>query len=257
MIAVTGTFPPSQHSDMPLGRHHRVPAEPYEPYEPYPPSEPYPSHESSWQNALPAEPYEQYDSPRRHRLALEAPRRPEPPSRGPSLGMVLGIGAIVLVVLAGIGVGITFALRPSDPAPDARPAAVGNPVTVKLGEPVGYEAGKISAEYLLTAGRPLTLTPSGSRPSRGFFLGLAASVTVFEGEVYLTDDNFILVTATGREFEPDVSFLFEGGLRGNRAGTGETTGGLVVWDIPPGSEVGAKVVLRLGEDGVRGTWQLP
>jgi hypothetical protein len=254
MIAVTGTFPPSQHSDLPLGRHHRVPAESYEPYEP---SEPYGSYESSWQNALPAEPYEQYDSPRRHRLAIEPPRPPQQLSRGPSLGAVLGIIAIVVVVLAGIGIGIALAIRPSDSTPDARPAAVGDPVTVKLGEPVGYQAGKISAEYLLTAGRPLTLTPSGSRPSRGFFLGLAASVTVHQGEIYLTDDNFVLVTAAGREFEPDVSFLFEGGLRGNRATTGETTGGLVVWDIPPGSEVGAKVVLRLGEDGVRGTWQLP
>jgi hypothetical protein len=130
-------------------------------------------------------------------------------------------------------------------------------VTVKLGESMPYQSGKTSAQYTLTAGRPLTLTPSGSRPSRGFFLGLAASVEVFEGAVFLTDDNFILVTAAGREFEPDVSFLFEGGLRGDRAGPGEMTGGLVVWDIPPGTEVGAKVVLRVGGDGVRGYWQLP
>jgi hypothetical protein len=81
-------------------------------------------------------------------------------------------------------------------------------------------------------------------------------VEVFQGEIFLTDDNFILVTAAGREFEPDVSFLFEGGLRGDRAGPGEKTGGLVVWDIPPGSELGAKVILRVGED-VRGYWQLP
>ena len=245
MIAVTGTFPPSQHSDMPVGRHHRVPPESYD------------SYESSWQHALPAEPYEAYapyEAARHHRLAVEPPRRQQ---RRPSLGAVLGIVAVVILVLVGAGVAYVFANGSSDSPPEARPAALGDPVTVKLGETLPYRSGTISAEYTLTAGRPLTLTPSGSRPSRGFFLGLTASVQVFQGEVYLTDDNFILVTAAGREFEPDVSFLFEGGLRGDRAGAGQLTGGLVVWDIPPGSEAGAKVVLRVGGDGVRGYWQLP
>jgi hypothetical protein len=229
---------------VPVGRHHRGPANSYD------------SYESSWQHALPAEPYEAYgpyEPPRHHRLAVEPPRRQR---RRPSLGAVLGI-VVAVVVLVGAGVAFAVASTSSDSPPEARPAALGDPVTVKLGETLPYKSGKISAEYTLTAGRPLTLTPSGSRPSRGFFLGLTASVQVFEGEVYLTDDNFILVTAAGREFEPDVSFLFEGGLRGNRAGAGQLTGGLVVWDIPPGSEAGATVVLRVGSDGVRGYWKLP
>jgi hypothetical protein len=232
---------------MPVGRHHRVPPDSYG------------SYETSWQHALPSEPYDAYgpyDAPRHHRLAIEPPQQRQL-KRGPSLGAVLGIVAVVVVVLVGAGVAFVLANGSSDQPPEARPAALADPVTVKLGETLPYKSGKISAEYTLTAGRPLTLTPSGSRPSRGFFLGLTASVQVFQGEVYLTDDNFILVTAAGREFEPDVSFLFEGGLRGDRAGAGQLTGGLVVWDIPPGSEVGATVVLRVGGDGVRGYWQLP
>jgi hypothetical protein len=82
-------------------------------------------------------------------------------------------------------------------------------------------------------------------------------VTVESGSVYLTDDNFILITTAGREFEPDVSFLFDGGLRGARAGEGQKASGLVVWDIPAGDEAGARVALRLGADTVHGYWQLP
>jgi len=79
---------------------------------------------------------------------------------------------------------------------------------------------------------------------------------VAAGEVFLTDDNFVLVTAEGRRFEPDVSFLFDGGLRGTRAAAGQSASGLVVWDVSVGSEIGATVELRIG-DGLRGTWQLP
>jgi hypothetical protein len=145
---------------------------------------------------------------------------------------------------------------PVAPADEGAPSA-GNPVTVRLGETLHYKAGKISADYVLTSGRPLTLTPSGSRPSRGAFLGLTASVTVESGSVFLTDDNFVLITTGGRTYEPDVSFLFDGGLRGARAGAGQTVSGLVVWDIPAGDEAGAKVALRLGGESARGYWQLP
>jgi len=205
MSAVTGYFPPDQHSHPPAGAHHRT------------------VHQR----------------------------------RGIGTGALVGIIVATLAVLGGIGTAVTVALRsPTAPA-DASPAAAnGSPVTVRLGEKVQYRAGKISAAYLLTAGPALTLTPSGSRPSRGSFLALTASATVASGEVFMTDDNFVLMTADGRRFEPDVSFLFDGGLRGARAAGGQTVSGLVVWDVPPGSEVGAKVELRLS-DRLRGSWQLP
>jgi hypothetical protein len=82
-------------------------------------------------------------------------------------------------------------------------------------------------------------------------------VTVESGSVYLTDDNFVLISKAGREFEADVSFLFDGGLRGARAGAGQAASGLVVWDIPAGEEAGATVALRLGADAVHGYWLLP
>jgi hypothetical protein len=171
-----------------------------------------------------------------------------------------GVALIVVAsvaLLVGVGFVVTTVIRPPATPGSQPPAAAANPVTVRLGETLRYKAGKISAEYALTPGRPLTLTPSGSRPSRGAFLGLTATVTVESGSVYLTDDNFILITTAGREFEPDVSFLFDGGLRGARAGEGQKVSGLVVWDIPAGEEAGARVALRLGGEAVQGYWQLP
>jgi hypothetical protein len=189
----------------------------------------------------------------RHALESSASRR-----RSMPIWAVIGIVVIAVVVLVGVGAAVTIALRtPTAPAGTDPIAAKGAPVAVKLGETLSFRAGKTAANYALTAGRPLTLTPSGSRPSRGTFLGLEATVTVVSGSVYLTDDNFILVTTDGRKFEPDVSFLFEGGLRGARAGTGQTATGLVVWDLPEGAQTGAKVELRIEDSGLQGTWQLP
>jgi len=218
MSAVTGFPSPSQHSA--------------------------PSHYEGYPSVSPPGPYH-------HRHAIEPPRR-----RGIPLLGVIGIALVAAVVLLGGGIAVAVAMRPPSAPADTRPAANGAAGTAPLGGDLAYRAGKIDATYTLTAGPKLTLTPSGSRPSRGAFLGLAVKVTVTGGEVFLTDDNFVLVTAERRRFEPDVSFLFDGGLRGARAGAGQSAGGLVVWDVPPGSEIGATVELRIG-DGLRGTWQLP
>jgi hypothetical protein len=189
--------------------------------------------------------------PYHHRHAIEPPRR-----RGIPLLGVVGIGLLAAVLLVGGGIAVALAMRPPSAPADTRPAANGAAGTAPLGGELTYRAGKIDAVYTLTAGPKLTLTPSGSRPSRGAFLGLQAKVQVAAGEVFLTDDNFVLVTSEGRRFEPDVSFLFDSGLRGARAGAGQNASGLVVWDVPPGSEIGATVELRIA-DGLRGTWKLP
>lgn len=204
MSAVTGTFPPDQHS-LYSGAHHRTPA----------------------------------------------------PRRRLTTGAFIGIIVAVLAVLAGAGITVAVLLKSSAPPADAQPADNRPPQTVTLGETLDYRTGTISANYVLSPGPALSVTPSGSRPSRGLFLALSATVSVSSGEVYLTDDNFILVTADAVQYEPDVSFLFDGGLRGARAAAGQIARGLVVWDIPPGAEKGAKVQLRLGAAGLRGTWQLP
>jgi hypothetical protein len=205
---------------------------------------------------FPSNQHTTYPPAGRHHRAGAAPSAR--PRRRFGFGAIVGISVAVLAVLVGVGFVVTAVIRPPV-TPDADPpvAAAANPVTVRLGETLRYRAGKISAEYVLTSGRPLSLTPSGSRPSRGAFLGLTATVSVESGSVYLTDDNFVLITSGGREFEPDVSFLFDGGLRGARAGDGQKVSGLVVWDIPVGDEAGAKIALRLGAEAVQGYWQLP
>jgi len=218
MSAVTGFPSPSQHSA--------------------------PSDYGGYPSALPPGPYH-------HRHAVEPPRR-----RGIPLLGVIAIALVAAVALVGAGIAVAVAIRPPSAPADTRPAANGVAGNARLGGDLAYRAGKIDATYTLTAGPKLTLTPSGSRPSRGAFLGLTAAVEVAAGDVFLTDDNFVLVTAEGRRFEPDVSFLLDGGLRGARAAAGQSASGLVVWDVPPGSEIGATVELRIA-DGLRGTWQLP
>jgi hypothetical protein len=221
MSAVTGHFPPSQHDGTVTGSYHSATIT------------------------------GQYH----HRHALESSARRR---RSMPIWAVIGIVVIAVVVLVGVGAAVTIALRtPAAPAGTDPIAAKGAPVAVRLGDTLAYRAGKTVANYALAAGPALTLTPSGSRPSRGAFLGLTATVRVEAGSVYLTDDNFILVTGDGRKFEPDVSFLFEGGLRGARAGAGQTATGLVVWDLPEGAQTGAKVELRIETSGLQGHWQLP
>jgi hypothetical protein len=193
--------------------------------------------------------------PYHHRHAIDPPARRR---RGMPVWAIVGIVVVAVVVLVGVGAAVAITIRsPSAPTDSGPLAGKGAPVTVNLGETVPYRAGKTVANYSLAAGQKLTLTPSGSRPSRGQFLGLTATVDVVAGSVFLTDDNFILMTADGRKFEPDVSFLFDGGLRGARASAGQKATGLVVWDLPPGSETGARVELRIEDDGLQGTWQLP
>jgi len=267
MSAVTGHFPPSQHDGPVVG-----------PYPDSPVSGPYydASIPGSYPNAPVSGPY--YDSPvsspyydasatgsypdgpvtgqyhHRHAIDTSARRR-----RGMPVWAIAGIVVVAVVIFVGVGAAVAIAIRsPSAPA-DTLPVAPKGaaPATVRLGDSLVYRAGKTAATYSLVPGQALTLTPSGSRPSRGQFLGLKASVKVTSGSVYLTDDNFILVTTDGRRFEPDVSFLFDGGLRGARATAGQTATGLVVWDIPTGSEAGATVELQIEDGGLQGTWQLP
>ena len=116
---------------------------------------------------------------RHHRADAVPPARPR---RRFGPGAIVGIVVAVVAVLVGVGFVVTAVIRPpTAPDDEPRPAAAADPVTVRLGETLRYRAGKISADYALTQGRPLTLTPSGSRPSRGAFLGLTATVTVDSG----------------------------------------------------------------------------
>jgi hypothetical protein len=163
----------------------------------------------------------------------------------------------VLVMLAGAGIAVAVALHDKAAPADALPAPKGAPVSVRLGDTIVYHARKSAANFTLSAGAPVAEAPGGPRPTNGSFFALPVTVEVVSGPVFVIEDDFVLVTASGRTFEPDMTFAFDDGLRGTRAASGQKVTGLVVWDLPPGSEVGAKVELRLGDDGLQGHWQLP
>jgi hypothetical protein len=154
--------------------------------------------------------------PYHHRHAVEPPRR-----RGIPLLGVIAIALVAAVALVGAGIAVAVAIRPPSAPADTRPAANGAAGNARLGGDLAYRAGKIDATYTLTAGPKLTLTPSGSARAGARSSGFTAAVQVAAGDVFLTDDNFVLVTSEGRRFEPDVSFLFDGGLRGARAAAGQ------------------------------------
>src|SRR4029453_13928598 len=147
MSAVTGFPSPSQHSA--------------------------PSDYGGYPGAAPPGPYH-------HRHAIEPPRR-----RGIPLLGVVAIALVTAVVLVGVGIPVAVPTRPPTTPATPRPAGSGAAGTAPLGGELAYRAGKIEATYTLTVGPKLTLTPSGSRPSRGAFLGLTAAVTVAGGGGFL------------------------------------------------------------------------
>jgi hypothetical protein len=163
----------------------------------------------------------------------------------------------VLVILAGAGIAVAITLRDKAAPVDALPAPKGAPVSVRLGDTIVYRARKSSANFTLSAGAPIAEAPGGPRPTNGSFFALPVTVEVVSGSVFVIEDDFVLVTPSGRSFEPDMTFAFQDGLHGTRAASGQKVTGLVVWDLPPGAEIGAKVELHLGDDGLQGHWQLP
>jgi len=170
---------------------------------------------------------------------------------------MVAILVAVLVSLAGAGIAVVVAIREKAPPADALPAPKGAPVSVRLGDTIVYRARSSSARFTLSAGAPIAEAPAGPRSTNGSFFALPVSVEVVSGPVFVNEDDFVLVTTAGRSFEPDMTFAFQDGLRGTQATSGQKVTGLVVWDLPPGAEVGAKVELRLGDDGLQGHWQLP
>ena len=193
--------------------------------------------------------------PYHHRHAYEPPERQGRQGRRP--GVLLAILVAVLVILAGAGIAVVVALRDQAPPAGALPAPKGAPVSVRLGDTIVFRARSSSANFTLSAGAPIAEAPGGPRPTNGSFFALPVAVQVVAGSVFVIEDDFVLVTAAGRAFEPDMTFAFDDGLRGTRAASGQKVTGLVVWDLPPGAETGAKVELRLGDDGLQGHWQLP
>jgi hypothetical protein len=170
---------------------------------------------------------------------------------------MVAVFVAVLVMLAGAGVAVVVALREKAAPADALPVPKGAPVSVRLGDTIVYRTRASSARFTLSTGAPIAEAPGGPRSTNGSFFALPVAVEVVSGSVFVNEDDFVLVTTAGRSFEPDMTFAFDDGIRGTRAATGQKVAGIVVWDLPPGAEVGAKVELRLGDDGLQGHWQLP
>jgi hypothetical protein len=203
---------------------------------------------------------------------------PQPPKRGTSTGAILGIIAAVVAVLC-VGATVAVALMPtSDPAPTAveatttavpttAPTTAAPPapktVTVQLGETLVYTSKGLGSDdevhYTLAAGPQLTKTKFGSRPDKGVFFALTATIQAKKGSAFACSCDFALVAKDGTAYEPSVTYGFDGGLEAVQINTGQKAAGLVVWDLPQAALAGARVELRadLFADGNQGFWQLP
>jgi hypothetical protein len=181
--------------------------------------------------------------------------------------VVLGLGAALAVALGGATATPTAATASPDPdgmgAPAQQPVATTpKALTVKLGETLIYTASGFGPDdevhYTLTAGKTITKTKYGTRPEKGQFFSLTAAVNVIKGSAYVYGGDFALVTTDGTVYEATMSHAVDGGIDGVEARAGQKVSGLVVWDIPAGVQVGAKVELRAGgPGGNQGFWQLP
>lgn len=201
-----------------------------------------------------------------------------PPRRGLSVGAILGIVAAVTAVLC-IAAGIVVALMPTpedtpaatatvDPdgmgqpagAPTDAPTTKG-PLTVALGETLIYTSSGFGDDdevhYTLAAGKPVTRTTYGTKPQKGTFVSVQATIVVKKGSAYACSCDFALITKDGTAFE-GTSVGFDGGLDGVELRQGQQAAGLVVFDVPAGAASGAKVELRAGfsSSGNQGFWQL-
>jgi hypothetical protein len=202
-----------------------------------------------------------------------------PPRRklgtGAIIAIVIGSVTVLCLGLAAIGAAIGGGDKPTATSTSAdadglgQPAAVPTttaprgPLTVPLGETLVYTAEGLGTDdevhYTLTAGKTLTKTKYGTRPEKGQFFSLTAAVNVKKGSAYVYGGDFALVTKDGTVYEATMSNAVDGGLEGVEARTGQKVSGLIVWDIPAGVQVGAKVELRadFGGGGNQGFWQLP
>lgn len=200
------------------------------------------------------------------------PRRPWPAWK--IIALVAAIVAPLLVagvVLAAVSAPTTPTAAKASPTVDtdglgqpagAAPTTAPPNLTVQLGETLVYTADGLGTDdevhYTLTAGKAITKTKYGTRPEKGQFFSLAAAVTVVEGSAYVFGGDFALVAKDGTVYEANMSHAVDGGLEGVEIRAGQKVSGLVVWDIPAGVQVGARVELRAGgPGGNQGFWQLP
>lgn len=183
--------------------------------------------------------------------------------------LTLGLGVGVITTLANSGSTPTAAS--STPTPTADTDGMGQPaapttaaaptaLTVKLGETIvlTYGFGDDEVRFTLAEGKAISRTKYGTRPEKGAFFALSATVQVIKGSAYVYGGDYALVTKDGTVYEANMSHAVDGGLEGVEVRTGQKITGLVVWDIPAGVQVGAKVELRAGgPGGDQGFWQLP
>jgi hypothetical protein len=202
---------------------------------------------------------------------------PQPPRRWPGWVIALiAVGAVFVLGLAGaVAVSLDGGTTPTaatasptgdtdgmgQPAAPTTPAPRG-PLTVQLGETIIYTAEGLGADdevhYTLAVGKQISRTKYGTRPEKGQFFSLTLLVNVVKGSAYAYGGDFALIAKDGTVYEADMSHAVDGGLEGTEIRAGQKVSGLVVWDIPAGVQVGAKVELRAGgPGGNQGFWQLP
>lgn len=198
-----------------------------------------------------------------------------PPKRGLPVGAIVGIAIGALVLLLCIGGAVAVALnaeprKPAEPIAAAPTTTTAAPepttpktVTVQLGETLIYTSSGLGSNdeihYTLAAGKPLTKTKYGSKPEKGIFFSVQATIQAVKGSAYACSCDFALVAKDGTAYEPSVTFGFDGALEAVQINAGQKAAGLVVWDLPAAAIAGARIELRadLFADGNQGFWQLP
>lgn len=145
------------------------------------------------------------------------------------------------------------------PAPAAPVEETPDTVIVALGQTLEFTSGTDEIHYTLTAGPPVTRTEFGTKPDKGQFYALSATIEAKVGTAYACSCDFALVAADGTAYEPDATYSVKGGFEAVQINTGQKKSGLVVWDIPAGAQARAKIELRASWflAGDQGFWQLP
>lgn len=205
---------------------------------------------------------------------MEPPRPPKKPF-SPWWAALIAVGIIAVIGIIGVATSGDDSASPTTAKATAYPTydpdGMGTPagdapddraevVTVNLGESLTLtsEFSGDTVIFTLAAGKPISRTKYGTKPEKGQFFALTATVQVTQGSAYAYGGDFALIAKDGTVYEAGMSHAVDGGLEGAEVRSGQKVSGLVVWDIPAGVQAGAKVELREGgAGGDQGFWQLP
>jgi hypothetical protein len=205
--------------------------------------------------------------------APQPPVQARPPRRV-LIGFTIGLGVLVIALvgtvaaMAGRGGGSSGAPAnasvTSTPAPSYSPAAPWSPppptdISVPFGETlVVTDSGGGEVRYVVTADKVYAKTKYGTKPEKGVLFGVKVAVEVISGSTYVCPCDFALIAKDGTAYEGS-GFQVDGGLDALDVNRGQKTAGVVVFDVPDGTQAGGRIELREGgrSSENQGFWTIP